>query len=71
MKYLGYVAGGGSLPYSDVEDVAAHAGGDGHVPEPLPSHDNAGDQVGDGGASSQEGQPHHLQHGIPINQIFN
>ena len=48
------------LPDCDVEDVAAHGGGDGHVPEPFPGHDHAGDEVRDGGSSSQEGQPHHL-----------
>ena len=48
------------LPDSDVEYVAADGGGDGHVAEPLPCHDHAGDEVRYRGSSSQEGQPHHL-----------
>ena len=48
------------LPNSDVEYVAADGGGDGHVAEPLPCHDDAGDEVRYRGSSSQEGQPHYL-----------
>ena len=47
-------------PDSHIEDVAAHRRRDGHVPEPLPGHDDAGDEVRDGGAGCQEGEAHHL-----------
>ena len=48
-------------PDCDVEDVASDRGGDCHVTEALPGDDDGGDQVGDGGARGEEGQPHHLQ----------
>lgn len=48
-------------PTGDVEEVTAHRGGDGHVPKALPGHDDGGDEVRDGGAGCQDGQPHHLQ----------
>ena len=37
-------------PDCHIEDVAANWGGDGHVTKALPGHNNAGDEVGDGGA---------------------
>jgi hypothetical protein len=49
------------LPDGHVKDVRADRGGDGHVAEALPGHDDARDQVRDGGAGSQEGQAHHLR----------
>ena len=48
------------LPNSDVENIGADRGGYGHVAEALPRDDDARDEVGDGGAGRQEGQPHHL-----------
>lgn len=47
-------------PYGDVEDVAAHWAGHSHVPQTFPGHNHAGDQVGDGRASCQDGQAHDL-----------
>ena len=47
-------------PNGDVEDVAAHWAGYGHVPQTFPGHDHTGDQVGDGGSSRQDGQAHDL-----------
>lgn len=47
-------------PDCHIEDVAANRGGDGHVTEALPGHNNAGDEVRDGGARCQEGEAHHL-----------
>ena len=48
-------------PDCHVEDVAAHWGGHRHVAEALPGHNDAGDEVGDGGARRQECQAHHLR----------
>ena len=48
-------------PDCHIEDVAANRGGDGHVTKALPGHNNAGDEVGDGGARRQECQAHHLR----------
>ena len=48
------------VPDGDVEDVGAHGAGDGHVSQPLAGHDDAGDEVGDGRPSRQDGQPHDL-----------
>lgn len=45
-------------PYSDVEDVAAHRAGHGHVSQTFPGHDHAGDQVGDGRPRREDGQAH-------------
>jgi len=47
-------------PNGDIKYVASDRGGDRHVPEALPCYDDGGDEVGDGGARRQEGQPHHL-----------
>ncbi len=49
------------VPDGDVEDVGSDGGRHGHVAEALPGHDDAGDQVGDGGAGGQESQAHHLR----------
>ena len=49
------------LPDGDVENVGSDRGRDGHVAEALPGHDDARDEVGDGGARRQERQTHHLK----------
>ena len=49
------------LPDCHVENVAPHWGGHRHVAESFPGHDDAGDQVGDRCAGSQEGQAHDLE----------
>ena len=50
----------GDSPDGDVEDVAAHGAGHGHVPQTFTGHDDAGDQVGDGRPGCQDGQAHYL-----------
>ena len=57
------------LPDGDVENVGSDGGGDGHVAEALPGHDDARDEVGDGGARRQERQTHHLNKEGNKNQL--
>lgn len=47
-------------PHSDVKDVASNRAGHGHVPQPLPGHDDTGDKIRDRGPRSQDGQTHDL-----------
>lgn len=48
------------LPYGDVKDVRADRAGHRHVPETFPGHDDAGDEIRDGGSSCQDRQTHDL-----------
>ena len=48
------------LPYGDVKNIASNRAGYSHVPKPFPGHYDAGDQIRDGGPSSQDGQTHNL-----------
>lgn len=50
----------GFLPYSDVEDVGADRAGNSHVSETFTGHDDAGDEIWDGGSSCQDRQSHDL-----------
>lgn len=48
------------LPHGDIEDVGADRAGHGHVSETFPGHDDAGDEIRDGGSGRQDGEPHDL-----------
>lgn len=50
----------GLSPHCDVEDVAAHRAGHGHVSQTFPGHDHTGDEVRDGRPGRQDGQTHDL-----------
>lgn len=47
-------------PYCDVEDVASHRAGHGHVSHAFTSHNHTGDEVGNGRPRSQDSQAHDL-----------
>lgn len=50
-------------PTCHVEEIATDGGGDGHVPEALPGHDDGGDEIRDRRARRQDRQAHHLTKG--------
>ena len=50
-----------SQPDAHVEDVAADAARHGHVAESFPGYNHWGDEIGNRGAGSEEGQAHDLQ----------